>query len=46
MRWIRYTTAGNTSYGILEGDKIIEVRGTPFGSTERTGKTHLLGDVK
>ena len=46
MRWIRYSTARNTAYGILEGDNIIEVRGTPFGSTERTGKTHLLGDVK
>ena len=47
MRWIRYSTASNqAAYGILEADKIIEVRGTPFGSTERTGKTHLLGDVK
>ena len=47
MRWIRYSNANNqAAYGILEADKIIEVHGTPFGSTERTGKTHLLGDVK
>ena len=47
MRWIRYSTATSApAYGILEGDKILEVRGTPFGGTERTGKTHLLGDVK
>lgn len=46
MRWIRYTAAGTTAYGILEGDTIREVRGTPFGETERTGKTLKLADVK
>ncbi len=47
MRWIRYSAPKNDpAYGILEGDKIVEVRGTPFAGTERTGKTHLLGDVK
>ena len=46
MRWIRFSAAGRTGYGILEGDKIAEVRGTPFDAHERTGRTHLLGDVK
>lgn len=50
MRWIRYTAGGLTGYGILEGDAIREVRGTPFGdrghSFESTGRTHLLADVK
>ena len=46
MRWIRYTAAGATSYGILEGDTIREVSGTPFTQTERTGKSHKLTDVK
>ena len=48
MRWIRYTAADQTTaaYGILEADTIREVRGTPFGETERTGKTHRLADVK
>lgn len=46
MRWINFTAAGRTGYGILEGEKIIEVNGTPFAAHERTGKTHLLGDVK
>ena len=46
MRWIRYTSAGATSYGILEGDKVLEVRGTPFTGTEKTGRSHKLAEVK
>jgi 2-keto-4-pentenoate hydratase/2-oxohepta-3-ene-1,7-dioic acid hydratase in catechol pathway len=48
MRWIRYSTPANTTptYGILEGDTIREVSGTPFVTNERTGKTHKLADVK
>ena len=46
MRWIRFTAAGRTSYGILDGDKIVEVSGTPFGAHERTGRSHLPGDIK
>ena len=46
MRWIRYTSAGTTGFGILEGDKILEVRGTPFTTTEKTGRTHKIADVK
>lgn len=46
MRWIRYTSQGQTAYGILEGERIAEVAGTPFGAHERTAKTHKLADVK
>ena len=48
MRWIRYTAKGNTApaYGILEGDRIIEVAGTPFGAFDKTQRTHKLGDVR
>ena len=46
MRWIRYTSAGTTGFGILEGDKLLEVRGTPFTTTEKTGRTHKIADVK
>jgi 2-keto-4-pentenoate hydratase/2-oxohepta-3-ene-1,7-dioic acid hydratase in catechol pathway len=52
MRWIRFTpragaaSGGNTAYGILEGDRIVEVAGTPFGSYDRLARTHKLGDVK
>ena len=46
MRWIRYTAAGRTSYGIVEGDRIAEVRGGLFDAPERTGLVVALGDVK
>ena len=50
MRWIRFTAKGSTgadaAYGILEGDKIIEVAGSPFASFDKTARTHKLGDVK
>ena len=46
MRWIRYTAAGTTAYGILERETIVAVRGTPFGDWQRTGRTHMLADVK
>jgi 2-keto-4-pentenoate hydratase/2-oxohepta-3-ene-1,7-dioic acid hydratase in catechol pathway len=46
MRWIRYTTAGNTAYGILEGDVIREVVGDPFDGYTETPTTHALADVK
>jgi 2-keto-4-pentenoate hydratase/2-oxohepta-3-ene-1,7-dioic acid hydratase in catechol pathway len=48
MRWIRYTAPGLTApaYGILEGETIREVRGTPFGETERTGTSRKLSEVK
>ena len=46
MRWIRFSKQGQTSYGILEGDKIAEVNGTPFGDHTRTGQSHALAEVK
>ena len=35
MRWIRYSHQGRTAYGILEGDRIVEVSGNPFAGYER-----------
>jgi 2-keto-4-pentenoate hydratase/2-oxohepta-3-ene-1,7-dioic acid hydratase in catechol pathway len=46
MRWIRYTAADTTAYGILEGDVIREVVGDPFDGYTETATTHALGDVK
>jgi 2-keto-4-pentenoate hydratase/2-oxohepta-3-ene-1,7-dioic acid hydratase in catechol pathway len=46
MRWIRFTTAGRTAYGILEGERIAEVAGDPFAGYERTQRTHALDAVK
>jgi 2-keto-4-pentenoate hydratase/2-oxohepta-3-ene-1,7-dioic acid hydratase in catechol pathway len=46
MRWIRYSHQGRTSYGILEGDRIVEVSGDPFAGYERTKITRELRAVK
>lgn len=46
MRWVRYEADGQVSYGILEGDEIEEVSGSPFGTHKRTGKRALLDSVK
>ncbi|MDH7796895.1 MULTISPECIES: fumarylacetoacetate hydrolase family protein [unclassified Beijerinckia] len=46
MRWIRASRDGNVFYGILEGDRIVEVDGTPFGDHARTSRRHDLAAVK
>ena len=45
MRWIRYSAQGRTAYGIVEGDRIAEVKGDPFDGYERTGASHALSAV-
>ena len=46
MRWARFDQNGTPSYGVVEGDEIIPVRGSPFEMWERTS-THLpLSSVK
>jgi len=46
VRWIRYSLQGRISYGILEGDRILEVSGDPFAGYERTKVMHELQAVK
>ena len=46
MRWIRYTAAGRTAYGILDGDSITEVKGDPFAGYEQTATKHALKAVQ
>ena len=45
-KYVRYSAAGNTSYGILENDLIRELHGDIFADAEPTGKTLALRDVK
>jgi 2-keto-4-pentenoate hydratase/2-oxohepta-3-ene-1,7-dioic acid hydratase in catechol pathway len=45
-KYVRYTSAGSTSYGILEGDSVHELQGSIFANPARTGKTLRLADVK
>ena len=46
MRWVRYEADGREAYGILEGDEITEVRGTPFASHERTSTRRRFDAVR
>ena len=46
MRWIRYEADGKASYGILEGDRVEEVSGTPFDTYTRSGQSRPFDSVK
>ncbi len=46
MRWVRFSQAGRTAYGILEGDRISEVVGDPFRGFDKAGRIHDLDAVK
>jgi 2-keto-4-pentenoate hydratase/2-oxohepta-3-ene-1,7-dioic acid hydratase in catechol pathway len=46
MRWLKFTAAGKTSWGLVEGDKVLTVAGDPFGEWQRTAQSHALKDVK
>jgi len=46
MRWCRFKTDGEVSCGLVEGDTVVAVEGTPFGEYRKTGKTFPLDAVK
>ncbi|MGI9521321.1 MAG: fumarylacetoacetate hydrolase family protein [Hyphomicrobiaceae bacterium] len=46
MRWIRFTHAGETSYGVVDGDLVQVVLGDPFTGYERTTRSIPLDGVK
>src|SRR3979409_2060060 len=46
MRWLKFTANGQTSWGIIEQDRVIAVSGDPFGEWQRTPRSHALVDVK
>jgi 2-keto-4-pentenoate hydratase/2-oxohepta-3-ene-1,7-dioic acid hydratase in catechol pathway len=46
MRWARFDNNGTATFGIVEGDTIIQVRGSPLTTWERTSARHKLADVK
>jgi 2-keto-4-pentenoate hydratase/2-oxohepta-3-ene-1,7-dioic acid hydratase in catechol pathway len=45
-KYVRYSQGGTTSYGILEGDTIRELKGDLFASPSPTGKRLKLAEVK
>ena len=46
MRWVRYQSDGQAVYGIVEGDHVQPVTGTPFGDHQRSGNPVALDSVK
>ncbi|HZK89123.1 MAG TPA: fumarylacetoacetate hydrolase family protein [Stellaceae bacterium] len=46
MRWLRYEANGQESYGIIEGDEVVQVTGDPFAGYEMTRTKHRLRDIK
>jgi 2-keto-4-pentenoate hydratase/2-oxohepta-3-ene-1,7-dioic acid hydratase in catechol pathway len=46
MRWLKFTAAGQISWGVVEGDRVVAVDGDPFGEWKRTSHAHALADVK
>ena len=46
MKWCRFQNGDKASYGIIEGDNVIEVSGSPFTRYRRTRNTRPLGAVK
>lgn len=45
-KWCRFKTDERTSYGIVEGDEVIAVDGSPFGPYRRSGAAFPLSTVK
>ena len=45
-RYVRYSAAGKTAYGILEEHTVRELHGTPFTGAEPTGSKVNLAEIK
>lgn len=46
MRWMRYTFQNETHYGLVEGERVQQVKGSPFESFQVEDVFHQLKDVK
>lgn len=46
MIWCRFHADGETGFGIVEGDRVIAVDGTPFAEHRRTSRSHALANIK
>jgi len=46
MIWCRFQAGGTARYGLVEGDQVSEVEGSPFNGYSLTGRTHELAAVK
>jgi 2-keto-4-pentenoate hydratase/2-oxohepta-3-ene-1,7-dioic acid hydratase in catechol pathway len=46
VRWIRYHRDGNVTFGVVRGEDVEEVAGSPFDTYTLTGKRYPLKSVK
>jgi 2-keto-4-pentenoate hydratase/2-oxohepta-3-ene-1,7-dioic acid hydratase in catechol pathway len=46
VRWLKFTADHKTSWGIVEGDRVIAVDGDPFGEWRRAARDYALEEVK
>ena len=46
MKWCRFQAGDKAAYGIIEGDIVVEVAGSPFDDYTRTSSTHPLDSVR
>ncbi len=46
MKWCRFSTGSKIAYGIIEGDQVIEVDGSPFDTYSKTSNVQPLSSVK
>ncbi len=46
MKWCRFQDGDQTSYGLIEGDRVVGVDGSPFDSYTKTSASYPLHDVK
>jgi len=46
MRWAKYTAGAKTTWGIVEGDRVTDVTGEPFGGWTKGSISRKLSEVK
>ncbi len=47
MKYVRFEKDGGAAYGIVDGDTVKELDGSPItGNTTETGATHSLGEIR
>ena len=44
--WCRFVKDNVTSYGLVEGERAIAVKGNPFGAHQRSASSYPLASVK
>jgi 2-keto-4-pentenoate hydratase/2-oxohepta-3-ene-1,7-dioic acid hydratase in catechol pathway len=46
MHWCRFQSGEQAVYGLIEGDRVVEVAGNPFGQYSKTSNTYPLSAIK